>query len=88
MTDIEARRFLAYVIHEFAQPCASAALAVDTALELARRAAAEEIIERLTSAAQALEDCQAILKQAAEFARTGRASDFVDGTGIHARTHV
>lgn len=63
------QRLLGQTIHELAQPCASAVLAVDTALELAHRAGQCELVMRLESAAAALAVLQNKLRRAGEATR-------------------
>lgn len=50
-------------VHDLAQHCASATLAVDTSLELARRAAVPAVILRLEAAAEELAHVQRRLRE-------------------------
>lgn len=65
---------LRVAVHDLSQPAASAALAIDTALELSRRAGAEAIQRRLEGAASALETLRRHLVDLARLSAGRRSS--------------
>lgn len=69
MNERDVRRLIGRLVHDLAQPCASATLALETATELARRQASADVVQRLEAAAEALDVLRAKLRQAADFAR-------------------
>lgn len=65
---------LRIAVHDLSQPAASAALAVDTALELSRIAGTEAIQRRLEGAASALENLRRLLVDLARLSAGSRSS--------------